>query len=389
MRSYNIDSFLEAGSFPELSLLCYSVSLEESKRRKLTRYSEGDILSQYIDVDSIHAEWTYDTDNIFEPGGIIPITLSFRLLPGHGLSKSTILKPTYAPQSAEDYAYIFRPRVKFTRPGYYTDTYPFPFMILKERVVNHGDADSYKLYFEDESCVFDYVNFDLASKFGYTWKQIVRIILNLTRQGGSDNIGITGTANLTGTSYYQGDPMSARQVLSYIAQMNGVFMTRKNDSNLYIRQMLDAEESGDRYVEADEIRADYVFDVYREHDWPEVFTYKTVLVKPYNEISVSHSVNDPYQYFLNTNPFIVQDNVNTYFTLLWERLRKKLQYSGEEIITRFNPNYEIGDYISYIRRKRRGAIVSESGSPISIARIVWNGGAFCTIYGARFGVDNR
>ena len=83
MRNYSwVDDALEQGYYPVLSLRCYQVSYTEGTRRTLTRYSAGDISSQYIDMDSIHAEWAYSPSDIFEPGGCIPVSLSFRLLPG-------------------------------------------------------------------------------------------------------------------------------------------------------------------------------------------------------------------------------------------------------------------------------------------------------------------
>ena len=385
MRNYSVDAYLEAGSFPELSLLCYSVSWESGTRRTLTRYSEGDILSDYIDIDSIHAEWAYDSSDIFQPGGVIPVCLSFRLLSGHSLSLFDTLQAAPSPQSAADYSYLFRPQIKLKRTGYIDYYYPFPYMILRQITRERNSFKSYKLYFEDESCVFDYYEYDVGSKFGYQWQLIVRNILNLTGQGGTNDLGISGTANITGTSYYQGDPMSARKVLSYIAQMNGVFMTRDNDSKLKMTLMLAAEEAssgGFPYVLDGEIPYNYILDAYSESTYPTTFTYRSVRVLPYN---TNVSTRSPTQYCINNNPFIVEDNYRTYETLLTNRLIKQLSYSGLEIVCRFNPNYELGDYLKYLVLKNNAL----SGGPISIARIVWNGGAFCTVYGTRFGVDNR
>ena len=388
MRNYSVDAYLEAGSFPELSLLCYSVSWESGTRRTLTRYSEGDILSEYIDIDSIHAEWAYDSSDIFQPGGIIPVSLSFRILPGHGLSMSTVLSPSFCPKSAADYSYLFRPQIKLKRTGYIDYFYPFPYMILKETKRDRGDYSAYKLYFEDETCVFEYMNYDIGDDFGSVWQLIVRRILSLSGQGGSNDMGISGTYSLPGTSYYQGDSMSARKVLSYIAQMNGVFMTRDNNSRLKVVPMLDAGEASSGnfpYVLDGEVSTDYVVDTYNEDIKYKGYTYRNAYVVPYNSTLPGFMVNNPIHYIAKGNPFIVTDNSDTYNTILRERVVKKLDYSGVVINCRYNPNFEIGDYILF-RQREQLAITSQA---ISVARIVWDGGAFCTVYGARFGVDNR
>lgn len=380
-----VEELLEAGYYPSLSVRCYQVNYTQGSRRTLTRYSAGDIPSQYIDMDSIHAEWTYSPNDRFEPGGCIPVSLSFRLIPGSNVSIETVLYP----KSAADYSYLYHPVITFrtfkTTP---TTTYlPFPYMVLREQSRSKGDDQTKKLYFEDETCMFDYVEVDVASMYGNSYNSILYNILNTVGLADQHNTGIIGSTSLTGTSYYQGEPMSARQFLSYIGEANGIFYQLNNNSMLRIREMLTAEDSQDsssHYVYDGEVKWQYFMDRNTEEVWPSGYVWQDVVVIPYG--AERKTGNFPEKFYLYDNPFVVSENQNTYRALLMERMIKFLLYSGEEILCRYDPRFEIGDYISVRFKLKEGGI---GGVPMTICRISWDGSAFFTLKGPSFARYNR
>ena len=380
-----VEELLDAGYYPSLSVRCYQVSYTQGSRRTLTRYRDGDISSLYIDMDSVHAEWAYSPNDRFEPGGCIPVSLSFKLIPGSGLSLETVPHP----MSAADYSYLYYPVVTFNHfNGGSTTTYmPFPYMILREQSRSKGDDQSKKLYFEDESCMFDYVEIDVASMYGNSFSQILYKILNTVGLADEMNTGLVGSTSLTGTSYYQGEPMSARQVLSYVGEANGVFFQLNNNAMLRIREMLSAEEDPQEqspYIYDGIVKWQYFMDRSTDEVWPSTYVWQQVNVIPYG--TERKTGNYPETFYLYDNPFVVSQNSNTYQLLLMERMIKILLYSGEEILCRYDPRYEIGDYISVRFQLKNGGV---GGAPMTICRITWDGSAFFTLRGPSFARYNR
>ena len=382
MRNYQwVDDALEQGYYPILSLRCYQVSYTEGTRRTLTRYSAGDISSQYIDMDSIHAEWAYSPSDIFEPGGCIPVSLSFKLLPGSGLSLETVINPT----SAADYSYVYYPIVTFKHYKINTSYFatPFPYMILREQTKVKGDIQAKRLYFEDETCMFDYVDIDVASYSGQLFSQLIWHLLNTCGLADSQNSGIVGGVSLVGTNYYDGEPMSGRQLLSYIGETNGVFFIMNSNSMLKIAEMLDAEKDGDTYVHDMDLSWQYYVSHSTGEIWPSTYPWRRVLVFAYG--AERRTGNFPDTYILYDNPFVNENNTLTYYNLLRERLIKTLQYSCTEVEYRFDPRLEIGDFVGVYYRVENLVL----GNPITICRIVWDGSAFCTIKSPEFTRYNR
>lgn len=380
-----IDNLLEAGYYPSLSMQCYSVSYTAGTRRTFTRYSAGDISSQYIDMDSIHAEWCYSSNDTFEGGGCIPISLSFRLLPGSGLTLETVPYP----QSPADYSYAYRPYITFRKAnGGGTTSYTiFPYMILREQSRSRGDNNAKKLYFEDETCMFDYAEIDVASKYGKMYAEIVQHIMRTVGLGDENNSGYSGVS-LTGISYYQGEPMSARQCLSYIGQANGVFFQMNSNSMLKIKEMLAAQEDSQhpgQYAYDFETNWQYELGHSMDEVLPTIKPWVGVLVFPYDQNR--RTGNYPRMYCLYDNPFVISSNYTTYQTLLRQRLVKNLHYSGMEITYRFDPRIELGDYICYRFLHRDGDTIG--GNPLTVCRITWDGSAFFTLKGPSFARYNR
>jgi len=378
MYTYDVDTQLEAGRYPILKMEAYDVTYNgPGYVRWMTRNSEKDITPEFIDISSIKVEVAMSSDNSFTPGGCIPATVSFRILRGSGLT----LNPVELPKNAGDYSVLYRPRIYYqdVNGNLYLGACVLPYMILREKILSRGHSQSYNLTFEDELCMLDYMEYDVATKYGYPWGSVISFILETvglagTNEQGASDSGIVSNITTNSTCYYQGEPMSGRQALSYILQMHGAFAKMNENGKLHILELNDSGNTTDASM-----HQNYVSDVYFTNpDCGNGGIWDSIKIYGYDEETPTG--NFPKKYILKGNPFVTSGNKSTYASPLSIRLQSHdpRENRGPEIECRYNVNFELGDLVKFNYNLIPSTITN---TIVLITRIRWDGGAYCQIYG--------
>lgn len=361
MRDIDISNYL--GKMPRITLVAYDVSINSAGYRTLTSHSAYDIAPEYIDMDSIHFEWAQCPGDTFEPGGCIPSHLEIKLLSSY--AGDNPLTPTYTPTSASDYSVLYKMLISYAGVGGSIYYYGAPMILVSKSSMRN--SKSVKLVFEDELTIFNNMFFDISNT-AWTYNTILQMIISEAKIG-----DITGLSNIVnGANYAQQGELSARQILSYILQANGCFMSIDTEGAIVIKPLRTSTNV------VGQLSADYVMD-YSFGECEGKWDHALMIVDG-DPITYSPG-NYPNTYLFRNNPLVVEGNKSTYSNILTRRV-SGVKRAGLEVKYAFHQAIEPGDYLQILYRN--SANPSSYSRKAIISRITWDGGAFFTLKECEF-----
>ena len=386
MTPWNYDSTV----LPLFGLTCYQVG-RSNGYQTLTRKSEYDISSSYIDMSSTKFEWASCSGSTFEPGGVIPAVLSVNVFQDCPTLGNVIATPD--PNTAaydgnpRNYQYLYRMRLRYesSRGTFNVEYGPYLICVKKE----HGRGSA-KLTFNDQLIIFDNITVDLASKSGGAiigdYCAAFERPFELAGLDPSVSVLHYDSGSIPRFSNeYTGDPLTGRQILSYIMQMTGLclFSTSHPQESVttpswFVTRPLVSSSTD-------------ISDLQNIVDWKSGAIrgeWSSVIMIVDDDPIIYGSANVPEAYVFKGNPLVKVGSKNAYQTILEARVLG-IEREGFSLQCVLNPRIEPGDLIYFTYSEFSGNVEFTQTKWMVVSRIIWNGGATMTLEEAEFDQYNK
>lgn len=371
-RSYSTEpsTYWDQGWYPQMSLWAYTVGHDSSGYRTLTRDSSRDIPADYIEHESIRYTAQNIPGDILEGGAVVPGHLTFNLLPGYQYTYD--ISATPAASTTHGYSRVYELIIMFTNGTSYGAIYRLGGRFVVTGKSNTWNNTKIKLTLDEEHFIFDNLEYDLASKTTMTYRDVVGNIFAAAGFRPSDIFD--STEILAGTNIYTGAPMSARQALSYILQLNGCSLLQRGQY-FYIR-WVSHEALGGTWP------ADYSGD-YKYGDHSGVRAAATIITSD----APQRTGNIPGQLIVKGNPLVTSGNASAYIPVLMNRVCWRT-HRGIEVDYMLDPTIEPGDCLLYLY-VMTDAEHTTGINQFILNRFEWNGGMYCKLSEAVYDPINR
>lgn len=368
------------GYYPVPKVTAYDVSNVDG-HVKTYRAEDKDILGDYIEIDSLHYEWSCVSGDDWMPGAVIPARLTVTVLPDCPGLQYAVPTPECASLTDLEVTWLLKINWVNATTGAMSDVMEIgPKMICVSKTGGRN-GNKYRLVFEGWLRVLDYITVDMAAWTGQSWRTCAA---NILAQAGFN----TATTNLlqrtnifAGNSYYTGQPMSGRQALSYILQLSGCHIVHRNN-NLIICPLKV------KYGNSD-INVGYTRD-WSFGDYDGAISWASAEPAEWAAADSKSWAAKPGWVYLTGNPFITEGNYQAITTQLATTCTG-WSIGGFEIEVLMNVYLEPGDHIHVYYGTKAGpdAQVVGTSYDIVVTRIEWDGGAYMKISEVPYDPVNR